>query len=365
MISQPEYARRLRPLLPDDAFEPDPGTLRILCINLAILLLGWGMASQLKPSNGTQIALFLPFALLMGNSVVVMLFGTHDVMHSKAIRQPLLRQIFQLLGLALLWMPPTLWKAVHNREHHGKTNSTQDPDRNYGLQQANSWGKWIQNLFVPSVEVHPFWLTVGMTSAWGVHAFRNLTSVLLFNNGNTRYPVFSFTVTGRERRQIAMEILGIAAIHLGILRGLNFQFIPILLGYLLPIWVGYSIVIFYIYTNHMACRMTDVNDPLINSVSLQVPRIINLLHFNFSYHTEHHIFPGMNPDHYPDVQKLLHQLYPDRLNLLTARQAWKLLLATPRHYLDSNTFASSTGAITMACPLSEPCPAAAQDRTPR
>jgi len=352
LIAQPDYAKRLRPLLPDGAFTPDRGTLTVLCLNGAILVLGWAMARQLQPSHWQGVILFLPFALVMGNAVVVLLFGTHDMMHSKAIRQPQLRQVVQLLGLALLWMPPTLWKAVHNREHHGKTNSEQDPDRNYNFNQPASWGKWIQNLFVPSVEVHPFWLYVGMTSAWGVHAFRNLTSVLLFNNGSTRYPVFSFQVSSRERRHIAIELAVVLMIHLAIIGFIGLRPAPLFLGYFLPIWIGYSMVIAYIYTNHMACQVTDINDPLINSVSLKMPVIFDALHFNFSYHTEHHVFPGMNPNYYPQVRALLQEHYPDRFNLLSAPQAWKLLMQTPRHYLDATTFASSCGTITQPCPLS-------------
>jgi len=141
LIAQPEYARTLRPLLPDEAFTPDRATPIVLGLNGAILLLGWAMARQLDASHWQGLLIFLPFALVMGNAVVVLLFATHDVMHRKAIRQPQLRQAVQLLGLALLWMPPTLWKAVHNREHHGKTNSEQDPDRNYTLEQPPSWGK--------------------------------------------------------------------------------------------------------------------------------------------------------------------------------------------------------------------------------
>jgi hypothetical protein len=62
----------------------------------------------------------------------------------------------------------------------------------------------------------------------------------------------------------------------------------------------------------------------------------------------------MNPDYYPHVQQLLLRLYPERLNLLTARQAWGLLMQTPRHYLDANTFTNSAGAISAVCPLSRP-----------
>ncbi|MDM7952416.1 MAG: fatty acid desaturase [Cyanobium sp. CZS 25K] len=357
LIAQPDYARQLRPLLPASAFAPDRSTLTVLGLNVSILMLGWAMARQLNISHWQGLILFLPFALVMGNAVVVLLFGTHDLMHSKAIRQPQLRRVVELLGLALLWMPPTLWKAVHNREHHGKTNSEQDPDRNYTFNQPQSWGKRIQNLFVPSVEVQPFWLYLGMTSAWGVHAFRNLTSVLLFNNGSTRYPVFSFQVSAKERRQIAIELAAVVMIHLAIIGLVGLRPVPLLLGYFLPIWIGYSIVIAYIYTNHMACQITDINDPLINSISLKMPGIFDTLHFNFSYHTEHHIFPGMNPDYYPHVRALLLEHYPKRFNLLGARQAWQLLMQTPRHYLDATTFASSCGSINQPCPLSvDPAP---------
>lgn len=353
LIAQPIYARQLRSLLPREAFEPDRGTPSIVLINLIMLVLGWAMARQLDFDHWQGLLLFLPFALAMGNAVVVLLFGSHDLMHSRSLQRPVVRQVFELLGLALLWMPPTLWRAVHNREHHGKTNSEHDPDRNYCLDQPRSWGKWIQNLFVPSQEVHPFWLCVGLTSAWGVHAFRNLSSVLLFNDGFTRYPVVSFQVSGRERRWIAIELGLIVAIHAAILGFLGLRPAALLLGYFLPIWIGYSIVIAYIYTNHLGCRMTDINDPLINSISLKIPSWIDVLHFNFSYHTEHHIFPGINPSYYPHVRRLLLQLYPDRLNLLSARQAWRLLMQTPRHYLDATTFATSTGGVASRCPLDQ------------
>ena len=100
--------------------------------------------------------------------------------------------------------------------------------------------------------------------------------------------------------------------------------------------------------------MTSVNDPLINSISLRVPKIFDVLHFNFSYHTEHHIFPGLNSDYYPKVQELLKSHYPDRYNLLDAGEAWRLLMTTSRHYQDENTFTNWTGDRSMTCPLSDP-----------
>ncbi|WP_396032981.1 fatty acid desaturase family protein [Candidatus Cyanaurora vandensis] len=350
-ITQAEYVKKLRPLLPDEAFLPSFNKVWILLINVVILILGWGTASYLDQWSWYLLWLYLPLTLVMANSVIVLLFSTHNLLHSSAIRNSYLRQIISLLGLALLWMPPTLWKVVHNREHHTKTNSRYDPDRSYLYEQPKTWGKWLQNLFVPSTEVHPLFLSIGLGHAWGVHTLRNLSSVLFFNNGLTRYSPAAFKVSAKERGSIALELLIIIGIHLSILSYLQFDPVKLILSYFLPIWIGYGGILFYVYTNHMLCPMTALNDPLVNSLSLRVPKLFNLLHFNFSYHTEHHIFPGMNSDYYPLVQELLKTLYPDRFNLLDARAAWLLLLRTPRHYQDEQTFTNWSGKNSLACPL--------------
>jgi len=351
-ITQAEYTKKLRSLLPTEAFLPNHSRVWILLINAAILILGWGIASYLNQWSWYLLWLYLPFSLVMGNSIIVLLFSTHDILHSKAIRHPFLRWVVSLIGLTMLWMPPTFWKVVHNREHHNKTNSLSDPDRNYLYKQPNNWGKWIQNLFVPSSEVRSFWLVVGMGHAWGVHTFRNLSSVLLFNNELTQYTPTAFKVSSKERRAIALELFLIIGVHLAILFYLDFHPIKIILSYFLPIWIGYAGIMFYIYTNHMLCRLTSVNDPLINSVSIRIPKIFDVLHLNFSYHTEHHIFPGINSDYYPRVQTLLQTHYGDRFNLLDAGEAWRLMLQTPRHYSNENTFIDWTGEKIVTCPLS-------------
>ena len=168
-------------------------------------------------------------------------------------------------------------------------------------------------------------------------------------NGETVVPK-RLKLDDQNLTAIALELLAIASLHLTILTSLGFSPIKILLSYFVPIWIGHSGLMFYIYTNHMLCRMTDVNDVLINSLSIRVPKIFDLLHINFSYHTEHHIFPGVNPNYYPIVQELLLTHYPERFNLMDADKAWKLMLQTPRHYLDETTFTDWTGARLVTCP---------------
>ena len=352
LMHQSAYAKQLRPLLPPEAFLPDTSKVGILFINLAILILGWMIASYLDQWTWYFLPLYLPFALLMGNSVVVLLFSSHDLLHSRTLTTPWLRRLVTLFGLTLLWMPPTFWKAVHNREHHNHTNALGDPDRNYLYQQPNTWGKWIQDQFVPSLDVHPLGLALGMATAWGVHNFRNLTSVLLFNHESVDYVPAAFKVSPKERTAIALELAVIFCFHFAVLWSLSFHPLKLALSYFLPIGIGYAGVMFYIYTNHMACCMTAINDPLVNSLSLKVPRLFDLLHFNFSYHTEHHIFPGLNSDYYPLVQALLKEHYPTKAGyILNASDAWRLLLETPRHYKDETTFTTWSGKTSITCPL--------------
>ncbi|NJO76538.1 MAG: fatty acid desaturase, partial [Leptolyngbyaceae cyanobacterium RM1_406_9] len=223
---------------------------------------------------------------------------------------------------------------------------------NYLSKQPNTWGKWIQHQFVPSSEVNMICLAIGMGTAWGIHGFRNLTSVLLFNRKDVDYVPAAFTVSVRERWAIAQEILLISMLHLSIIAYLNFEPVKLILSYFLPIAIGYAGAMFYIFTNHMLCQMTSINDPLVNSVSLKIPKLFDVLHLNFSYHTEHHIFPGINSDYYPVVQKLLQTYHPKRFNLLEAREVWRLLMQTPRHHQNDTTFTDWLGKKSVICPLS-------------
>jgi fatty acid desaturase len=350
MISQAEYVKILRPLLPEAAFQPNSNKVGILMLNLLILGMGWSIARQLDRWSIQWLWLYLPLALIMGNSIIICLFASHDSMHGSTIKQPSWRYAISFLALSLMWMPPTLWKAVHNHKHHTETNSIGDPDRSYLIHQSDTWGKWIQNLFVPSSEVNPLFLMLGMATSWWVHTFRHLTSILLFNNAEVRYVPSPVIVSPSKRRTIAIELAAFVPIHLGILAYLKFNPLAILLGYLLPLSIGYAGVMFYIYTNHFLCPMNEVNDPLVNSVSLKMPKIFDLLHFNFSYHTEHHLFPSINSDYYPLVQELLIDRYPETYNLIPFGEAWQLLMGTPRHYRDEVTLTDKLDRESVICP---------------
>lgn len=351
LIPQSVYVKKLKPLLPPEAFKPDPSKLIILFINVGILIAGWVIARSLDQWPVHLLWLYLPIALIMGNSIIILLFSTHDLMHGSVIKKSLWSYLISFLGLSMLLMPPTQWKTLHNFVHHNNTNSLADPDRSYLYTQPETWGKWIQNLFVPSTEVNSFWLFIGMSGSWVVHNFRNLTSVIFFNSKSVDYVPSAFIVNEKDRAIICFECLGILGIHLSILNYLEFDPLKVTIAYLLPMAIGHAGSMFYIYTNHFICQITSVNDPLINSLSVRVPKIVDRLHLNFSYHTEHHIFPSLNSDYYPLVRELIEAHYPNKMNLLDASEAWKLLLSTPRYYKDEVTLTDSLGKVSVKCPF--------------
>jgi fatty acid desaturase len=66
-------------------------------------------------------------------------------------------------------------------------------------------------------------------------------------------------------------------------------------------------------------------DPLAATTSVIVPELFNRIHFNFSYHTEHHLFPTVNSEYYPLVSKLLQEKFGPHYNRLAISEAWSRL----------------------------------------
>jgi fatty acid desaturase len=131
--------------------------------------------------------------------------------------------------------------------------------------------------------------------------------VLLFNTGATRFGPAPIRVSGRERRRIALELLAVIGLHAAVVIWLDAQPLKLLLGYFLPLWCAYAMAMAYIYTNHMLSPLREDNDPLLTSVSLKLPLFLDCLHGNFSHHSEHHVFPGLNGRYLPLVRQLENQ----------------------------------------------------------
>ena len=58
-----------------------------------------------------------------------------------------------------------------------------------------------------------------------------------------------------------------------------------------PVMVTNATNMSYIATNHSMRPMAETNNPLENSMSVTTTQLADRLHFNFSHHVEHHMFP--------------------------------------------------------------------------
>jgi fatty acid desaturase len=107
--------------------------------------------------------------------------------------------------------------------------------------------------------------------------------------------------------------------------------------FVLPLLVANSIIMGFILTNHSLSPLTAKNDPLLNSLSVTLPRFMEWLTLRFGYHVEHHIFPSMSSRYAPGVRALLRRLWPGRYQSMPIGRALITLHRTGRVYKDDTT----------------------------
>jgi hypothetical protein len=93
----------------------------------------------------------------------------------------------------------------------------------------------------------------------------------------------------------------------------------------------------FIMTNHNLSPLTPVNDPLVNSLSVTLPRPLEWLTLNFGYHTEHHLFPTASTRHGRAIRDAICTRYPERYQTMPLGTALVQLYNTARVYQDHVT----------------------------
>ena len=76
--------------------------------------------------------------------------------------------------------------------------------------------------------------------------------------------------------------------------------------------VANCMVMIYIFTNHLLRPLTEKHSSLDGTMSVTTLKLIDRLHFHFSHHIEHHLFPSMGSNNYPLVRKILLEITGDR-----------------------------------------------------
>jgi fatty acid desaturase len=252
-------------------------------------------------------------------------FLGHEVGHGAVVRSHGMQTLLMWPAFTIFLLSPTLWRVWHNRVHHQHTNrDTHDPD-NFG-----ALGSYLDSRAVrftalltpgsgrwPSLLYLPTWFTV------------HSQIVLWRQSRHCR----GFESLNRPRAII--ESAAMAAFWCGL--GAQLGAWAALEVIVVPMLVANASIMSYIVTNHLLRPLVEENDPLASSMSVTTHRLLDLVHFNFSHHTEHHLFPAMSSKYLPLVRAGLrrhaggHYLAPPH---------WKALLMvfrTPRIHAGNGT----------------------------
>lgn len=316
-----EMRQRLRADLPAEAFVPRP--LRALWFLPLVSVAAAGTGVLARADCGA-IATFAAVAIV-GNTYASMLLLAHEVMHGAVVRSRRWQYVMAWIGFAPFLISPTLWRVWHNEVHHGHTNRIdRDPDIFAGeaLHQSSATSRFVLR-FVPGSggawsALFPFvWFCVhGQIVLWFL---------------SVRMPGFERLKRSRAKLEVAM--LALAWLALALVVGLARAPVAILA----PMAIGNCLLMSYIATNHLLRPLIDREEPLRTSMSVRTLALLDRVHFRFSHHVEHHLFPAMSGAELPRVRAWLEAHVPDAYVCPSHWRALVWLYRTPRTYRDDVT----------------------------
>ncbi|HXQ21163.1 MAG TPA: acyl-CoA desaturase [Candidatus Acidoferrales bacterium] len=308
------YAREVRRHLPAAVFQRNPMRGLWLPVHLGIIV---ALAAYVVRGTPPWYLAVL-CALVAGHSWGCLGFLAHEALHHAVVKSHAGEKLIGYAGFGLYGLSPTLWSVWHNQAHHGNTGKpVADPD-GYGTLRF-----WEKSAVVRALEkIAPgsgYRRSAAFLFVWfSIHSFL----VLVFHSRRNGY------YTRASRRVVYAESAAMLAFWIAVLLLVGphaFLFI-----YVLPLLVANALVMSYIATNHFLNPLTEVNDPLANTLSVTNPRWLERLHLQFGYHVEHHLFPMMSGRHAPAVRAVVVRLYGDRYLRVPHVQALRLLYARPK-----------------------------------
>ena len=316
------YASAVRPHLPDAAFEPARSRLLWLPVHVSVITaLAWAIAAEQIPA-----ALWPVASIVIGVCMSAIAFLGHEVLHGAIVRGRVAIRALGWLCLLPFTVPSTLWTNWHNRVHHNHCAQVgRDPDMYPTLAE-------YRDQVAARIMADYFGI--------GGRRWRSITSLLFGFTGQSQQMLWQARALGiltppQQRRAFVELALGVAfwtviAFSVG---GVAFIFV-----YALPLVIANVTVMSFILTNHSLSALTPgVNDPLVNSLSVTLPRALEWLSLDFGYHVEHHVFPTISARHGRRVRAVLREQFAERYQSMPLPRALRQLYRTGRVYLDDTT----------------------------
>lgn len=313
-----EYGRVLKPFLPSDAFRPVRRDLWWIALHLAMFV-ATCLSFRVAPWWTRPL-----LTVVVANLLACLAFRAHDLSHGSIIGESPARYALELLLWGLNLIPRTVWRRVHNQTHHHLANTPNDPDRNYFESEVTTAVSLYVHLFYPHRRTPRWNLLVWFHFV--PYIARNVITLLAYP-GATKPSVAPArpAVSRAKRVVIGAELATVFALQFAIFQLAGGQWATYVWAGPIAVLCTSAIIVVYAFTNHWLNPVGAVHDPVKGTTSVRVPGWVNALHSNFSYHTEHHVFPAMNPAHYPRVAALLAEHFPDRYNSMPLAGAWRQL----------------------------------------
>ncbi|WP_078592494.1 fatty acid desaturase family protein [Evansella clarkii] len=318
------YAARVSKHLPKEAFKPVPTRLFGGLAYLITVVSGFLMIGLLN----LHPLLNLLISGVIGLSFAGLGFLGHEILHGTVVRKPWLRDFLGAVAFWPLSTGPQLWRKWHNLTHHVHTqNDEKDPDSWPTLEKISKMKflVWIYKLPLP---VRAFSAFASLTVQFTMHSLKC-------------FIMYIKEFQPKKRPKVWLQAILPWATWIGLMFVMGFE--KWLFAFLIPLLIANFVVMAYISTNHRLNPITPVNDPLANSLTVTVPKWVNVLHFNFSYHTEHHLFPAMSSKYYPLVKEQIIKMWPERYHEMPMHKALAALWKTPRVYFQQNELVDPQG----------------------
>lgn len=264
-------------------------------------------------------------ALVIGHSLACLGFIAHEVSHNAVIRGRASKHAVLLWTFGLNFVSPTMWNRLHNDAHHGNAGTPGDPDRPFLEHEITRATTWYSALFYPSASS---WKTVLVFCHFISYLLRNMAAV--FYPAESKPSVVSSKPSYQDRERVltALEIAWMLGLQYGIWLAAGSTWWGFLWASIVPLCITSAIVMGYVFTQHFLNSIEHDTDPISGTTSLIVPRWIDWLHCNFSFHTEHHVFPTMNSSYYPLVSTLLRKEAGNDYMRVEPWEAWRKLWKT-------------------------------------
>ena len=314
------YAREIRPLLKPGVFEPARSRLWWLPVHL--LVIGGLLTVLARHWVPTLAAPVL--SLIIGMSFAGLTFLGHETLHGATLRNARLRHVVGWLGFLPFVVSPRLWLAWHNRVHHGNTQHVgKDPDAYPTLAEyRQSRAVRLATMIAPGLgRLRGMWTPLIGFSVQSSHMLLVARQRNYLSPKQHAYAIAETLLGAAVWTAVAFAVGGVA----------------FLFGFVLPLVVANVIVMGFILTNHSLSPLTGVNDPLVNSLSVTAPRLVEWLTLGFGFHVEHHLFPAMSTRHAPELRDILRARWPDKYRSMSLLRATLALHRSPRVYKDPTT----------------------------